>query len=473
MTDEAGDERPTDDRWPADESARGAAGTADSAIDDGAPIRTDGGRDTDRPTVRTDASPGDGTAATDPGPAGGSGPSPVQDSPTPEPGRGSGLAHETLAGIEAWGDAKVAPSLGPLLGVLLAGGALVALLAPGPGTDGTVAGYPVALAVRGAALLAVLAFVLDRQGLLDRRLAGGVAVLGSVAILAGEVLRAVGELTVWSQPGGVPVAGLLAILAVGVGVAEWRALSNGRFLRAAAGVAAAGAIGTVGFLVGNVVAAVLAGALAETGLVDSYGRLYIVLTIGLALALAGYGWVVVRRLLGGDASFFDVAVPSLRDLGVAIGGFVALLVMSAAISLLVQELGVPMAESQIERQARETPSATWVLYLIPLSFLAIAPGEELLYRNVVQKYLYGAMSRTAAVVAGAALFAGVHFFQYLSATPGATVVSLTTVFFLALILGATYERTDNLVVPILVHGAFNALSFLGMYVRVTGGVPAG
>jgi membrane protease YdiL (CAAX protease family) len=34
---------------------------------------------------------------------------------------------------------------------------------------------------------------------------------------------------------------------------------------------------------------------------------------------------------------------------------------------------------------------------------------------------------------------------------------------LSLILGATYEDTDNLVVPSVIHGGYNALIFGSMY----------
>ena len=35
-----------------------------------------------------------------------------------------------------------------------------------------------------------------------------------------------------------------------------------------------------------------------------------------------------------------------------------------------------------------------------------------------------------------------------------------------------YYRTENLVVPILVHGAFNALQFLAVYLQATGQLPS-
>jgi membrane protease YdiL (CAAX protease family) len=41
---------------------------------------------------------------------------------------------------------------------------------------------------------------------------------------------------------------------------------------------------------------------------------------------------------------------------------------------------------------------------------------------------------------------------------------------LSLVLGWVYYRTENLLVPIFVHGAFNAIQFAGLYVRLTGGL---
>jgi membrane protease YdiL (CAAX protease family) len=43
-------------------------------------------------------------------------------------------------------------------------------------------------------------------------------------------------------------------------------------------------------------------------------------------------------------------------------------------------------------------------------------------------------------------------------------------FILALVLGATYEYTDNLTVPAVIHGAYNAIQFTIAYLTATGGV---
>ena len=46
------------------------------------------------------------------------------------------------------------------------------------------------------------------------------------------------------------------------------------------------------------------------------------------------------------------------------------------------------------------------------------------------------------------------------------------VFALSLLLGWVYARTENLVVPIFVHGAFNAIQFGALYLAEIGALPS-
>jgi membrane protease YdiL (CAAX protease family) len=43
-------------------------------------------------------------------------------------------------------------------------------------------------------------------------------------------------------------------------------------------------------------------------------------------------------------------------------------------------------------------------------------------------------------------------------------------FVLALVLGVAYEYSDNLVVPALIHGTYNAIQFANAYLSATGGL---
>lgn len=197
------------------------------------------------------------------------------------------------------------------------------------------------------------------------------------------------------------------------------------------------------------------------------------ITAGITTVGFGIGLVVITavylRIRDYSVEYVDVAIPSLRDLGWIVGGLVALFSASIVISVLFAQLGVSTEVSSIERQAADLDTPELVLVFIPLSWLVIGPGEELLYRNIVQKSLYDFFARRWAVVIASVIFAAVHLPQYTNFSDISvlgTTSTLLTVFVLALILGFSYERTDNLVVPILIHGTFNAISFALMYVRV-------
>jgi membrane protease YdiL (CAAX protease family) len=138
------------------------------------------------------------------------------------------------------------------------------------------------------------------------------------------------------------------------------------------------------------------------------------------------------------------------------------------ISALFGWLGVESTTHSLIRAAQDNPGI--LLALVPLSYLVVGPGEELLYRNVVQKSLSTEFSPPGAVVVASAIFAAVHLPAYADPSGSALAVlnTLAVVFVLSLILGALYERTENVAVSALVHGSFNAIAFLVTYVEITG-----
>lgn len=83
-------------------------------------------------------------------------------------------------------------------------------------------------------------------------------------------------------------------------------------------------------------------------------------------------------------------------------------------------------------------------------------GEELLFRGVLQAWLAGLTGTVSAVVLAAVVFGAVH---YLSR---AYFVMATLI---GVYLGALYELSGNLVVPILVHALYDALAVAYVLVR--------
>jgi len=135
-----------------------------------------------------------------------------------------------------------------------------------------------------------------------------------------------------------------------------------------------------------------------------------------------------------------------------------------AISTLLTSAGLESADHGTAQQAQENPEI--LLVMIPASILIIGPFEELLFRNVIQKAMYGTFSRAGAIVVASVLFAAVHAPAYGTDTAGAVLVSLGVVFGLSIVLGVIYERTGNVLVPGFVHGIYNAVLFASMYVSM-------
>ncbi|MFB6094696.1 MAG: lysostaphin resistance A-like protein [Halanaeroarchaeum sp.] len=350
----------------------------------------------------------------------------------------------------------------PTVGFVLGGLGVAASLAPW--TD--------AFAIAGAgnapglvaALLATVAFGARRQGVEDRRLSllgtlgdGGLALAATVALLLPAVRGTAGPVGL-----GLPVAFVLGIVGVGVGVADWLRLDREPFLERAGASLAALWIGVAGLLGGYLVA--MAGLLVvrPDAVVLQQGLSTVLFSLGLGAVALG-----TLHTRGRGLAFLDVRVPDRRGWLYAIGGVIGMYVVLVGVGALATALGLPSAQHSFVEAARDTP--VLLLVFVPLSWLVIGPSEEVLSRNVIQKSLYGHFSRTSAVLVATAVFTVIHLPAYWTGGGAAVFATLLRLFAISLVLGAVYERTDNVVVAALVHGTYNAIQFALAYLAVTGG----
>jgi len=167
----------------------------------------------------------------------------------------------------------------------------------------------------------------------------------------------------------------------------------------------------------------------------------------------------------GFPDLFRVGLPSLRDLAWVVGGFVALYLLAAGLTVAFEALGVESATNSVVEQGRQDPVR--FLYLIPVTFLFVAPGEELVFRGVIQGIFREAYGVVPAVVFASAIFGFGHWLALLGSSTG-KIRYVVVAAALGLVLGTLYELTDNLLVPILVHACWNSVSFLSQYADVTG-----
>jgi membrane protease YdiL (CAAX protease family) len=193
----------------------------------------------------------------------------------------------------------------------------------------------------------------------------------------------------------------------------------------------------------------------------------------LLTSIATYGTMVTigwLYLLRHELPFSYVRgrLPEVRDLGVTAATVVTLVVLSIAIRLVVDAFGLPIAEHSIGETIQADPMVA--LAFLPVSILVIGPVEEFLYRGIIQTRLTEVFETARAVGIAAVLFTSIHSIAYFD--PGnvsGTIVTLSLLVLpLGAILGAVYEYTNNLVVPALSHGVYNAVVYGLAYVEAVG-----
>lgn len=106
----------------------------------------------------------------------------------------------------------------------------------------------------------------------------------------------------------------------------------------------------------------------------------------------------------------------------------------------------------------ENPSGNpvYYLYMIPIMILFVGPVEEIVFRGIMQGSFRENFSLHTSVIVTSIIFGLIHIpsIQSNGYIPVISYVIITCV--LGLILGYIYERTEDIVVPCLTHGMYNA-----------------
>jgi len=192
-----------------------------------------------------------------------------------------------------------------------------------------------------------------------------------------------------------------------------------------------------------------------------FPTLFVVQYAGFALTAIGFLYATHRGL-----AYIDRSKPSLRQVAVAAGGLVATLAIWGIASVVVAGLGLP-ATDHVLFDPDESQNAQLLLVLIPLVLFVNGPVEELLYRNVIQKYLAERFSVSVAIAAASAIFSLAHVPAYISAGLTALSITLTLLFAIACLWGWIYHRTESLLVVSAIHGLYNAVLIGALYVQVS------
>jgi membrane protease YdiL (CAAX protease family) len=186
--------------------------------------------------------------------------------------------------------------------------------------------------------------------------------------------------------------------------------------------------------------------------------------IGQYVAFVGLGLVYLRHRefdWTRIRSYLGIRVPTLRELGIVILGYVVIFALIMVVGALVQAFGPQPAENEGAETFTGTTNPAVLVGAVLMMFLVVGPCEELLYRGIVQNRLRERLSSIPAILIASTVFAAVHFVVF---APGASLPQkLTTIGILfcpAIVLGSVYEYTGNLVVPSLLHSIHNSIIVL-------------
>lgn len=244
------------------------------------------------------------------------------------------------------------------------------------------------------------------------------------------------------------------------------ATDRGSKLRA---VGVSAGVGIAGIVVAFVLVSIVLVTLTVVGVEVSPALLIAVtLLLGQGVAFMGTAYVYLRWR-GLPLRAVGIAVPSLRHLAVGAGVFVLTILYLMVAGFLLQQTGTEGASNQVAQLAMENPEL--ILLLLPGTYLLIGPGEELLFRGVVQGRLRETFSPAVAILIASVIFASIHMLSLQASAPlSAKLVTIALLMGPSVAFGAVYEYTGNIVVPALLHGTYNAFLFVGLYLVASGGV---
>jgi membrane protease YdiL (CAAX protease family) len=197
-------------------------------------------------------------------------------------------------------------------------------------------------------------------------------------------------------------------------------------------------------------------ALESSGIAVRPTRAVLLSTVLLQGVAFGGVSLAYLRFRGLGADYLGVRVPSLREWLTAASGWVLALAGAVTMVLLVVITGLDPAANRAGELGRADPLV--FALLVPVSLLLIGPSEELLFRGVIQNSLAESLGRWPGILLATLLFAAAHVFSLAGPLSGRAVTVLL-LFVPGLVLAVSYDYTGNIVVPSLVHGAYNATLF--------------
>jgi membrane protease YdiL (CAAX protease family) len=162
----------------------------------------------------------------------------------------------------------------------------------------------------------------------------------------------------------------------------------------------------------------------------------------------------------GAIKFFDVPldieIPTKEDFKVVGYSLDAVFLIAILLSVVVSFLGISAPENAIIEDLVDASPIVLFSFVI-LNILFVGPAEEFVFRGYVQRQIGKTSSVKWSIILSASIFSVVHVPAMSSGEPASMGMYLIVLALMGGILGGAYERTDNIIVPILIHAAYNSL----------------
>ena len=206
---------------------------------------------------------------------------------------------------------------------------------------------------------------------------------------------------------------------------------------------------TIGGVLGSIILAIPVGIVSAFAATDPSEAVWFVIA---ATVAAEFGYLVVGY---GYARFRDRHVPltgfSESDTRVTLFGIVGALVVGVGLFTL---LAVVDLQPQTFYTNQTIDSSIFIATAAVIVLVA-PPAEEYLFRGVIQGRLRDAFGSTGAIAGASLLFGVIHVPNYLGSEPLAMAAGALVLTLVGAVFGYVYERTDNLLVPIVTHAGYN------------------
>ena len=206
------------------------------------------------------------------------------------------------------------------------------------------------------------------------------------------------------------------------------------------------------YLVANLVAAV---AVAITGHADTDPAAQPVWVLAVAATALWVPFVVALHRVSdrwGTGRFrvdFGLRLRRIDFIGIPIGVLSQLVLVALVNRVLRDAFPGTFTTERVEERARELydrAQGAWLIVLVVVVVVAAPLVEEIVYRGFVQGTLRARYADVLALVIAAVWFTVIHL----------NPVEFPGLFAFALVLGACFQGTQRLGMPILAHMAFNA-----------------